>query len=87
MRKITFYFLCIELLDILTTLVGLHIGLWETNMLLPHLGWANLMIFKICMVIIVAIILEKKKAYWFDVGVIVVSLPYLIWNAIVLIVR
>jgi hypothetical protein len=82
MRKTTFYFLCIEFLDIVTTFVGLRVGLWETNPLVANIGWGTFIVFKIILVLCVAVILQKKKVFWFDASVLLIALLPVVWNAL-----
>ena len=82
MRKVTFYFLIVEALDILTTVIGLSLGLKEGNLLLPIIGWGWLVFFKALSIIIVVIGLEKKKPQKYDILIILVIVPFVIWNII-----
>jgi len=81
MRKVTFYFLIAEALDILTTMIGLSLGLKEANPLL-RFGWGWVAFLKALSVIIVTIGLEKKKPRKYDMVVIFIVVPFIIWNTI-----
>lgn len=81
MRKTTFYFLYIEILDIITTVVGFNLGLWEINPLTGHIGFREIVLCKTIIVLFVALALEKKKEFWFDWFVIFIALLPVMWNA------
>ena len=80
MRRITLLFICIEACDVMTTIVGLHLGLYEANPLL-RMGWAGLGLLKLCGVAIVALALQFKKPRRFDIAVPVTAILPVMWNA------
>jgi len=63
MRKATFYFIIVEALDVLTTAIGLNIGLelYEVNPIVSHIGWPAMICLKIVITTVTAIILELKE--------------------------
>lgn len=85
MRRVTAYFLIAEALDFITTYIGLRMGAVELNFLLPILGWTQLIVFKLFMILIVTLILEKKSQRWFDIAVPYAVTFFVVWNVINLI--
>jgi hypothetical protein len=83
MRRVTFYFLCAEVLDIITTIIGLRFGLVEINPLLSF-GWERLILFKLLAILMVTIILEKKRPSRYDIIIPCVAIISVIWNSIML---
>ena len=66
MRNITFAFLVAELLDVLTTLIGMELGFVELNPI-GRIGVAWVMPLKLLAIIVVALVLQTvppRKIYW-----------------------
>jgi len=85
MRKVTALFLIAEALDFVTTYIGLRMGLVEINPLLPYLGWGRLIFIKLFVVLLVAIVLQKKKETRWDIIIPLFLFLFVIWNTVNLI--
>jgi hypothetical protein len=61
-RTITKMFVLLQMLDFLTTLVGLvYLGLWEGNPMVNFWGWETLILVKLLVCVMVATFLEKRS--------------------------
>jgi|WetSurSiteA1Bulk_404760.scaffolds.fasta_scaffold00361_4 hypothetical protein len=70
------------MLDVITTFMGLKIGLVEGNPLLLNIGWGWLLFLKTLVILVGILILEKIKLLWFDIFILVIVIPPVIWNVI-----
>lgn len=82
MRKVTIYFLLAEVLDLITTMVGLRLGMVELNPVFNKAEWEILFLIKIIGTIIVVIALERKKKQKIDVIFPIVALIPVLWNCL-----
>lgn len=88
LKPVSVYFLIIELLDVITTIVGILVfGAIELNGLVQQIGWVNLFIIKILAIGLVFYVIQKFN---FSRKIIIVpiiaTLPVL-WNLINIIVE
>jgi surface polysaccharide O-acyltransferase-like enzyme len=82
MRKATLYFIAAELLDVITTVLFISMGLWENNPLVERIGWINSILFKVFGTLLVVVFLEKKKERSIDwIFACIVFIPVLL-NAV-----
>lgn len=84
MKLCTLCFLIAEMLDLLTTGIGLLVGAVELNQFLP-LG--ALLVVKVLVVAIVAYALEKKRASILDWIIVVVAGLPVAWNGLNILVE
>lgn len=63
MKKIIIIFVIIEMLDIITTIIGLHFGFQETNLLVASLGWGKTNLLKILFIFSASIFLNWGYKY------------------------
>ena len=85
-RKVTFLFIYIEFLDILTTLIGINMGLWESNPLASS-SLGQFILLKLLFTILIVIVLEKKKPYPHDVLIPIFAVIPVIWNSFLFVLR
>jgi hypothetical protein len=85
MRRTTLLFLCAETLDLLTTIIGLKMGMTEMNPLVYKFGWDAVIIFKIFATIIIAIVLQKKKYRKHDIIIPWLAFIPVIWNTMLIV--
>lgn len=81
LRTITVIFLYAEILDILTSFIGIKMGLTEKNPIVYALGWNMVILIKILGTIIIAIFLEKKKHMKYDIIFPIIAILPTAWNA------
>lgn len=85
MRRVTIYFIYAEILDLLTTIIGLGMGMVEGNPLVYKFGWNNVVLGKIFITIFIAIVLEKKKQQPVDILVPWIAILPVIWNTLMIV--
>ncbi len=77
MKKIVILIILAEMLDFITTIIGLRLGFVESNLLLPTFGWGALNLLKILVTIfiILGLILGYKimPRYFTVIGVIIIA--------------
>lgn len=83
-RKVTVAtaFVAAQALDMLTTAVGLSLGLWETNPLATNMGTMYLV--KTILATCVAIVLLLKRQTWLNWIVVTVAALPVAWNILVI---
>jgi len=84
MRRVVLYFLCVEILDILTTIIALNMGMVEINPLV-NLGWDYLIGIKLMAILVVGASLQLKTEHRLDMLVVLVALSPVVWNCLQLI--
>ena len=79
-------FILIQLLDLLTTMVGIcYLGLWESNPMYVGWGLDRLILMKLTFIGMIAIILEMPFDYgWLKWVPAVISTPPVPWNLYVI---
>lgn len=82
-KKVTLVFVILEILDIITTIIGIrYFGYSEINPLARVLGLNGLFVLKVVVIIFIAVFMQVKNLKWVNVVVIgIISLP-VIWNSI-----
>ena len=75
-------FVLIQLLDLLTTMVGIcYFGLWEGNPMYSGWGLERLIMLKLIYTTMIAIVLEMPFDYgWLKWIPVVISIPPVPWN-------
>jgi len=86
MRRVTFLFVYIEFLDILTTLIGINIGFWENNPL-ARSTLGEFILIKLFFTVLIAVILEKKKPNHYDILIPIFAITGVIWNSFLFVLR
>lgn len=76
MRKIVTFFICAELLDVITTIIGLSMGLAELN----PIAWEICLPLKLLVIVVVAIVLQRKTPRKIDLLIPIVAALPVIWN-------
>lgn len=87
MRRVVFYFICAEILDMATTIIGLRMGMVEQNPLVYSHGWDFVILLKIVITIFVAIILQIKKKQKTDIIIPWLAVSPAIWNSAMIILH
>lgn len=82
MRRVVIYFLIAEILDFITTYIGISMGGIELNPLFPLLGWTWLIIFKLLSILIIVVVMQKKTETKFDILVPISITLFVVWNTI-----
>ena len=85
MRRVPIYFLCVEILDIITTIIGLRMGMEEINPMSTKFGLEVLFTYKIIMTLVVTVALQLKRKQKADIIVPLVAVVPIIFNCINLI--
>lgn len=85
MRNVTIYFIFAETLDLITTMIGLRLGMTETNPLVYRYGWDAVILVKILITIGLSIVLEKKKEQPIDILLPWIAILPVIWNSLMIV--
>lgn len=80
LRVVTILFICFEIFDVITTFIGLELGLTEANPIVNKIGMGAVLLIKFLVVIIGISILQKRKYLWLDVLVLIVVILPVVWN-------
>ena len=80
MRRYVYYFIVFQLLDIITTYIGLNMGLTEGNGLFRNIDLLTTFLIKLFVVYVLAEMMQKLKyCKWFWVVAIESSI-FALWN-------
>ncbi|MFA5152729.1 MAG: hypothetical protein WC554_09235 [Clostridia bacterium] len=74
-------FLLGQLLDSATTLIGVNIGITETNVLLTNLGWTGLFILKWIIALLISVYIQFRiNKKWIEWAFVIAASAVVPWN-------
>lgn len=86
LRNTVIFLLLFEILDGITTIVGLNMGFMELNPLVYRLGWSTVIILKVIITVGIAIVLQVKREHKLDYVIPCIAAIVPLWNSAMLLI-